>query len=112
MITAIFFLFAAMHPHFYGNILTTGGNCLIPGFEDRLYVIIFQWTSQIEISGQCCFFVSLHERESLKLYQCVFVSLYAPFKVMASYYKNAVVFHISASLSKYCTEIESFVNAG
>ncbi|KAL4233379.1 Actin-related protein 6 [Mactra antiquata] len=26
-----------MHPHLYGNILTTGGNCLIPGFEERFY---------------------------------------------------------------------------
>lgn len=26
-----------MHPHLYRNIVTTGGNCLIPGFNERFY---------------------------------------------------------------------------
>ncbi|XP_052811955.1 actin-related protein 6-like [Mya arenaria] len=26
-----------MHPHLYRNILTTGGNCLFPGFDQRFY---------------------------------------------------------------------------
>ncbi|XP_045195370.2 actin-related protein 6-like [Mercenaria mercenaria] len=27
-----------MHPHLYSNILTTGGNCLIPGFQERFHM--------------------------------------------------------------------------
>ncbi|KAI0209778.1 Actin-related protein 6 [Lamellibrachia satsuma] len=26
-----------MQPHMYGNIVLTGGNCVLPGFKDRLY---------------------------------------------------------------------------
>lgn len=40
-----------MHPHFYKNIVLTGGNSLLPGFRDRVYAEVRSLTpSEYDVS--------------------------------------------------------------
>lgn len=37
IVCVVFLLYLEMQPHFFKNIILTGGNTLFPGFRDRVY---------------------------------------------------------------------------